>query len=168
MKNKNIIILILAIISVFFIAGCSGKNNFGPYGSTHTHIDFKVYILENQIRFDLPKYTVMEDSAHVENNDGGVIHVHVTGMTLGYFFKSLGFGLTDDCFTLDSGNQYCNLGKATLKVYLKNQGSGWDLLYSPSDYILQDLDKILVSYGSDGSEEIKRQQASVTDKAKNT
>ena len=57
------------------------------------------------------------------------------------------------------------MGKAALKVYLKNQDSDWEQLYDPAEYVLQDLDKILVSYDSDDSEEIKKQQASVTDKA---
>jgi len=161
------VVLILAIILTFFLVGCSEKTSLGPYGSTHTHMDFKVYVLGNQVNFDLPRYQVMEDLTHVENNDGGMIHVHATGLTLGYFFKSLGFGLTD-CFILDTGNQYCDLGKATLKVYLKSAGSDWEQLSSPVDYILQDLDKILVTYGSEDEEEIKKQQESVTDKAKHT
>jgi len=158
-------LLILATILTLFLVGCSEKTNFGVYGSTHAHMDFKVYVLGNQINFDLPRYQVMEDLTHVENSDGGVIHTHATGITLGFFLESLGFELTDDCFTLDIGNQYCSLGKATLKVYLKTQDSDWEQLYSPSNYILQDLDKILVTYGS---EDVKEQQESVSDKAKDT
>ena len=158
--------LYLAIILTFFLVGCSEKTGLGPYGSTHNHIDFKVYVLGNQINFDLPQYQVMEDLTHVENNDGGVIHVHATGMTLGYFFKSLGFGL-GECFTLDTGNQYCDLGRATLKVYVKNQAD-WEQIYDSTDYIIQDLDKILVTYGPEDKEEIRQQQDSVSDKAKDT
>jgi len=167
MQKKDMVFLILAIILTFFLVGCSEKTSLGFYGSTHTHMDFKVYVLGNQINFDLPQYQVMEDLTHIENNDGGVIHVHATGMTLGYFFKSLGFGLTDDCFILDTGNQYCNLGKATLKFYVKNQAD-WGQIYSPADYILQDLDRILVTYGSEDEEEIQQQRESVSDKAKDT
>ena len=167
MKKINKIILYIVLILLLFIISCKNKENFGPRGSTHLHADFKVYILGNPLNFNSPRYQVMEDLTHVESNDGDVLHVHVTGMTLGYFLGSLGLELTDECITLDTGNEYCNLGKATLKVYLKNQDSAWDQLYSPADYVINDLDKILVTYGPD-AEEIKQQQATVTDKSKNT
>jgi hypothetical protein len=166
---KSLKFQFFGIITILFLYGCTNEGNgIGPYGSAHSHVDFKVYILGNQINFNLPKYQVMEDLTHVENNDGDLIHTHATGITLGYFFKSLGFKLTDKCFILDTGNKYCDLGDATLKVYLKSPQSGWETLYDHSDYILQDRDKILVSYGVDSEDKIKTQLDSVTDKAKNT
>ena len=110
----------------------------------------------------------MEDLTHIENNDGDVLHIHATGMTLGYFLQSLGLDLNNECITTDTGNQYCNLGKATLKVYTKNQFSNWVQIYEPADYIINELDKMLVTYGSEDEEGIKKQQESVTDKAKST
>jgi hypothetical protein len=166
---KKYSILILISIAILALYGCSNvRNNIGSYGSAHSHMDLKVYILSKQINFNLPKYQVMEDLTHVENNDGDVIHTHATGITLGYFFDSLGFKITSDCFILDTGNKYCSLGQATLKVYLKAHNSDWEILSSPSEYILQDLDKILVTYGADSEEEIKTQKDSVTDKARYT
>ena len=163
MKRRYLIIL--AILVIIFIYGCSGKNNFGPYGPTHSHSDFKVYILGKPLNFDSARYQVMERLTHVENNDGDVLHIHATGITLGFFLQSLGLNLNNECITTDTGNQYCNLGKATLKVYTKNQFSNWVQIYDPADYVINDLDKMLVSYGRESEEEIKEQQASVTDKA---
>jgi len=158
----------LIIIITLFLVGCANKDNFGPYGSTHSHADFKVYILGKPLNFDSAKYQVMERLTHVENKDGGVLHVHATGITLGFFLKSLGLKLTDECITLDTGNQYCNLGKATLKAYVKSQNTGWVQIYDPADYVINDLDKMLVSYGSESEEDIKKQQLAVTDKSKDT
>ena len=169
MKNKKIMWIPVILIFVLVLYGCNNnKNNFGPYGSTHMHADFKVYILGNPLNFDVAKYQVMEDLTHVENNDGDVLHVHATGITLGYFFESLGFKLTRDCLKLDAGNEYCNTGNAQLKVYLKAENGNWEQLYYPADYVIQDLDKILVTYGTETDEEIKKQMESVTDKAKVT
>jgi len=168
MENNKIILLIFAITLVILINSCSEKNSFGPYGSTHNHADFKVYILGQALNFNSPKFQVMEDLTHLENNDGDVLHVHVTGMTLGYFLKSIGMIMDNECITTDTGNQYCNLGKATLKVYLKNQNTNWRQIYDVTDYIINDLDKILVSYGTEAEDEINEQQSSVTDKAKDT
>ena len=110
----------------------------------------------------------MEDLTHVENNDGDVLHVHAIGITLGYFFESLGFKLTEDCFKLDAGNKYCNTGNAQLKVFLKSENGGWESLYYPADYVIQDLDKLLITYGKEDEEEIKKQMDSVTDRARVT
>ena len=106
MKNKKIILFVLMAL-LLILSACVKKNNFGPYGSTHMHADFKVYILGNALNFNSAKYQVMEDLTHVENIDGDVLHIHATGITLGYFFKSLGFELTRDCFKMDTGNNYC-------------------------------------------------------------
>ena len=159
------IIYFLVIVFAFFLIGCSEKNKLGPYGSIHSHADFKVYILGNPLNFDSSRYQVMEDLTHIENNDGDLLHVHVTGMTLGYFLQSIGLNLNNECITTDTGNQYCSLGKATLKVYTKNQFSNWVQIYDHADYVINELDKILVTYGSEDEEQLKIQQASVTDKA---
>jgi len=163
---KNIIFLSLAIITILFINGCSEKTSFGPRGSAHNHADFKIYILGKSLNFNSPQFQVMEELTHIENNDGDVLHTHTTGMTLGYFLGSLGLNLDDECIITDTGNNYCNLGKATLKVYAKNQFSNWVQIYNPVDYVINQLDKILVTYGPEDEVEIKKQQDSVTDKAK--
>jgi len=152
-----------------FLLGCDAdKNNFGPYGSTHIHADFKVYILGDALNFNSAKYQVMDDLTHVENNDGDVLHVHATGINLGYFFESLGFELTKDCFKMDTGNNYCKTGDAELKVFVKGKNLEWEQLYYPADYVLQDLDKILVTYGTENDEEIRKQMATATDKSRIT
>ena len=170
MKNKKISICFFSLlIFALFLLGCdANKNNFGPYGSTHLHADFKVYILGNALNFNSPKYQVMDDLTHVENNDGNVLHVHATGIILGYFFKSLGFELTKGCFKMDTGNNYCKTGDAELKVFVKGENLEWEQLYYPEDYAIQDLDKILVTYGTEDEAEIKGQMSAVTDKARVT
>jgi len=166
MKNKKIILVSLIAIFIIILSGCSDpKKNFGPRGSVHFHTDFKVYILGRALDFDSPRYQVMEDLTHVENRDGDVLHVHARGITLGYFLKSMGIELSNECLKVDTGNTYCNKGDAKLKVYLKGIGAVWEQIYYPSDYIIQDLDKILVSYGAEDEEKIKKQMDSVTDKS---
>ena len=88
MKTNKLIYCLLTIFALFLI-GCTNKESFGPYGSTHSHADFKVYILGKPLNFNSPQYQVMEELTHIENNDGDILHVHATGLTLGYFLKSL-------------------------------------------------------------------------------
>ena len=108
----------------------------------------------------------MDQLTHVENNDGDTLHVHATGITLRFFLEKMGMKLTNECIKLDNGNKYCNLDKATLKVYVKSPNTDWEQLYYPADYLISDLDKILVSYGTESYEELKKQQENVTDKSK--
>ena len=168
MKNKKIKIMpFLFFTLVLVISGCNNnKNNFGPLGSTHVHADFKVYILGNPIDFSLSKYQLKDQLTHVENDDGDVIHMHATRINLGYFFETIGMKIDNNCITLDIGNKYCNHDNAKFKVFLKNGNSDWEQLYYPADYVMQDLDKILVTYGTENGEKIKKQEGSVTDKAK--
>lgn len=161
---RKFILYLLVIFSVILV-GCSQKETIGPLGSAHTHADFKVYILGNPINFDGQKYQVRDQIVHVENFDGEVVHIHATGITLGYFFKTLGLELDDKCITLDTGNKYCNSEEATLKAFVKGPGFEWETLYSPADYVINDLDRILISYGAENAEEIKTQQESVTEKS---
>jgi len=159
------IIFCLFVIAAIFLVGCSKQNNFGPHGSTHDHADFKVFILGKALNFNGPGYQVMDRLTHVEGNDGNVLHIHATGITLGFFLETLGMQINNECLTLDTGNQYCNLGSATLKVFVQNGNSDWIQIYSPADYVINHLDKIFVSYGTETDEEIKTQQGQVTDRA---
>ena len=55
----------LAIIFVLFLVGCTSGVRIGPYGSTHSHADFKVYILGKPLNFDSARYQVMERLTHI-------------------------------------------------------------------------------------------------------
>lgn len=167
MKNrKTKIRAFLLLVFGLILLGCDvKKNNFGPLGSTHIHADFKVYILGNPIDFSTSKYQLKDKLTHVENADGDVMHMHATGINLGYFFETVGMKMENNCITLDTGNKYCDTGNAQFRVFVKSEGLDWERLYYPADYVIQDLDKILVTYGTEDEESIKKQMESVTDKA---
>jgi hypothetical protein len=161
------IFLIIGIVAILFLYGCgTPKNSFGPLGSAHIHTDIKVYVLGNPIDFSLPKYQLQDKAVHFEDGDGDVVHIHATGITLGYIFKTLRMGIDDQCLTLDTGRKHCNNGNAELKVFVKSIGTNWEQIAYPADYIIQGMDKILVNYGSEDEEGIKKLMESVTSKAK--
>lgn len=164
MKNKKTIVLCIAIIGLV-LYGCSEKNNFGPLGSAHKHADIKVYVLGNEIDFGLLQYQLRDRLVHFEEYDGDVLHTHTTGMTFGYMFKTLGMQITDECLKSNEGNKYCTQGDAKLNVFIKNMGSEWEKISYAADYVIQDLDKILVVYGTEDEEGIKELMESVTNKA---
>jgi len=136
----------------------------GRLGSTHEHVDFKVYIEGQQIDFSQERYQVRSQFIHVEDGDGDIIHIHATGETIGFFFDTVDISFTSECIIVDSGleteQRYCTAGDKTLKFYVNGEPN---ILYD--DYLLKDLDKILVSYGSETEEQIQEQLNSITDKA---
>ena len=141
------------------------STGLGASGSTHIHQDWKMYINGNAIDFSQSKYQKPHINArvHLEGGDGDLIHKHVTGVTMGFFLKSLVVDFDKNCLVMDTGDKYCNNSDKTLKFYVNGKPNDqWE------NYDLKDLDKILVSYGNESEEKIKQQLASITDKAKST
>lgn len=166
-RRRSISLKLVAIISII-IAGIgyaayslATTKPIGPIGSAHLHVDIKIYINGKVLDLSLDKYQLKSDAVHLEGRDGEVIHVHATGVTLGYFLGTLGMSIKEGCLRLDSGEEFCNEGERTLKVYVNNE-----LIQNPEDYVMKDLDKILITYGDETEEEIKKQIASIPDKAK--
>lgn len=154
-------VVIIALLVV--LAGCR-QQPIGPVGSTHIHADYKVYLDGQELDFAKREYMVKAQYVHIEGMDGEVIHVHATGVTIGDYFKTLGMQLTNKCFVFDkplSGKKkFCADESNTLKFYVNGEQND---LYG--DYLIGDLDKILVSYGP-MDENVAEQLASVTDKAR--
>lgn len=166
MKNKKIV-LVLGIVVALFLYGCAPeKNNLGPLSSAHIHADIKVYVLSNPIDFSLPQYQLQDKAVHFEDRDGDVMHIHATGINLGYIFKTIRMNIDNECLTLDTGRKYCSNGNAELKVFVKVTNTDWKQIFDPANYIIQGSDKILVNYGSEDEEGIKKLMESVTSKAK--
>ncbi len=146
-----------------------GKNKdaIGILGSQHIHADFKVYINGQALDFAKPEYFMKSSFMHVDNNPNnkedtsGVLHMHATKVPLWIFFRSLGMSLTKDSFTLTDGRVLKNENGNTLKFYL--DGKKVDEL---EDYVFQELDKLLISYGPENDPDIQKQINSVTSLAK--
>src|SRR3989338_6424050 len=112
-------------VIVFFpivLIGCINNetSSFGPLGSTHKHADVKIYVSGDAISLSQQKYQLKSDLVHFENFDGDVVHVHTTGMNLGYMLKTLGMKLDENCLKLDTGKEYCSSENSELKAYVKS------------------------------------------------
>jgi len=109
----------------------------------------------------------LSNFTHLHDGDGEIIHKHMSTITLGDFFSSLGMWFGEECFILDAdlpssdgGTEYCNDGEKTLKMYVNGQPN-----HEFGDYELSDLDRILITYGDETDEEIQSQIDSVGDRA---
>lgn len=151
-----------------YLSASSPYSNVGAVGSTHIHTDLAVYMNGINMMPLNSKYFVKASNSHMEGGPGAgfVVHVHASNLPLGMFLDSLGMKLGADCFRTDTGIKYCNDGANTLKMFVKHWGGGWEAKGEFDRYVIQDLDKILVSYGSEGEAAIIAQQDSVTDFSK--
>lgn len=134
-------------------------SGIGPLGSTHIHADAKVYINGNSIDFSQEKYQLASSFIHFEEGIGDVMHVHAIGMTIGHLFKSLGIDFNNNCIVADK-KSYCSENGKKLKFYVNGQPNN-----EFDNRIIRDLDKYLISYGSESEEEVQKQLDSVTNLA---
>lgn len=155
------------------------KSTIGVLGSQHIHADWKIYINGKALdeEFFMPiaeaHEKAMKDSnvettssfihvheAPAPEKTGDVLHMHATGVPLWIFFKSVGMEFDENCLTLPNQEKFCNDGVSTLKFYVNGKpNSQWE------NYVFTDLDKILISYGSET--DLASQLNSITNFAKN-
>lgn len=154
---------------------CSMDPNakIGILGSQHIHADWKVYINGKSLDLSdkshmarimsnqpVSSFIHVDSGAPQPEKTGEVIHMHATGVPLWIFFKSVGIDFNKDCITIEN-NQYCNNENKKIRFFVNGKENK-----EFENYVFNDLDKILISYGSENGEEIKKQVVSITDFAK--
>ena len=162
MKRPYITISIASFIALLVVA-CSPA--IGIIGEVHEHAGLKIYIGGNPINFSHDKYMSSENMTlsnfiHLHDKDGEIIHKHTRGITLGFFFESLNMKFDSQCLAIDTKNGYCSENSKKLKMYVNGKQN-----YKYENYEFNDLDRILITYGSESAEQIKAQIESVTDEA---
>ena len=152
-RNRNLMIIVPAVAVLLAIMAYAitiysenlekPAHKFGALGSEHVHAAFAVKINGVKLDFSQQKYQVRSKYIHVENNDGNTLHRHATGVPVGEFFRSIGMNVTDSCFTLENGTNYCSNGNSNLEFYIN--GNKTD---SIANYVIEDDDRILIVYGN--------------------
>ncbi len=163
----------IVIIASVLVSACQHEYVPNP-DPNHTHADFAVWIDGRHIDFSDEKYmsgNSWNEHSHDENQErndeylhlhdgvGHVIHRHKPGIPIRSFFESISFGITADCFLLDTGTRYCENGPKHWRMFINEQEMPFD-----PDYVFEDMDQILLTYGSD-NETIKDQLSMMTDDA---
>ncbi|KFM15104.1 hypothetical protein AAA799O18_00232 [Marine Group I thaumarchaeote SCGC AAA799-O18] len=164
-KRKNALLAagILAIIAViigyasytFITMEATGPGippGAGKLGDEHEHASMLVRIFGDKFDFSAPAYQVKSAWIHFESSDGNTIHRHASGVTVGYLFENLNMIVNEDCFIFSDGRQFCTNEDYSLKYYINHQS-----VRSINDYVFEDQDRILVSYGNETQEQITEQ-----------
>jgi len=138
----------------------------GKLGGEHEHASLLVRIFGDKFDFSVPSYQIKSSWIHFEESDGTTIHRHASGVTLGYLFDSLNIDvgqvdlnplkemqdLAPKCFIFPDGRQFCTNEDYSLKFYINHE-----LVKDIYNYVIEEGDRILITYGSETSEQIEEQ-----------
>ena len=149
-------------------------SKIGILGSQHIHADWKIYINGKQLdlsdkshmermRSNMPvsSFIHVDSGAPAPEKTGDIVHMHATGVPLWIFFESIGMDLNKECITPENKEKFCSDGNNKLKFFVNEIENN-----EFENYVFNDLDKILISYGDESEEEIKAQLATITDFAR--
>ena len=124
----------------------------GRLGAEHEHASLLVRIFDDKFDFAVPSYQIKSSWIHFEESDGTTIHRHASEVTLGYLFDSLNIGIDSECYSFPDGRQFCTNEDYSLKYYLNHQ-----LVDDINDHVIQDDDRILITFGNETPEQIEEQ-----------
>jgi len=124
----------------------------GKLGDEHEHASMLVRIFGDKFDFAATTYQIKSSWIHFEESDGNTIHRHSSGVTLDYLFGTLGLDIDEDCYIFGDGRQFCTNEDYSLKYFING-----DSVNNINDYVIQDDDRILISYGSETQEQIDKQ-----------
>ena len=124
----------------------------GKLGDEHDHASILVRIFGDKFDFSVPTYQIKSSWIHFEESDGTTVHRHSSGVTLGYLFDSIRIGIDNKCYIFPDGRQFCTNEDYSLKYYINHQR-----VNDVYDYVFEDGDRILITYGSETPEQIEMQ-----------
>jgi len=124
----------------------------GKLGDEHEHASLLVRIFGDKFDFSATTYQIKNSWIHFEESDGNTIHRHSSGVTLDYLFETLSIAIDEDCYIFTDGRQFCTNEDYSLKYFING-----DSVNNINDYVIQDDDRILISYGSETEDQIADQ-----------
>jgi hypothetical protein len=124
----------------------------GTLGDEHEHTSILVRIFGDKFPsptgFSSPAYQIKSTWIHFEGSDGSTIHRHSS-------VETLSITLNDECLVFQSQEgqrNFCTNEEFSLKFYINHlQVDGI------TDYVINEDDRVLISYGNETPEEIEEQ-----------
>ena len=124
----------------------------GVLGDDHTHTSILVRIFGDKFDFSSPAFQIKSSWIHFEGQNGDTIHRHSTGVTLGYLFETLGITVNFECFIFPDGRSFCENDDYSIKFFINHEQ-----VPDIAGYVIDENDKILISYGNESPDEIDAQ-----------
>ena len=164
-KRKNSLMATAILVLIALIVGYAGfvfvtsdtnapgaPPGAGKLGDEHIHASILVRIFGDKFDFSVPTYQIKSSWIHFEESDGTTVHRHSSGVTLGYLFDSIRIGIDSKCYIFPDGRQFCSNEDYSLKYYINHK-----LVNDVYDYVFEDGDRILITYGSETPDQIEIQ-----------
>lgn len=161
-KRRNYAVVIAAAAAVAAIVGWSAYSftnlqpavsgippGAGLYGDEHVHASILVVIFGDRFDFSGPSFQIQNRWIHFEAQDGTTIHRHSSGVTTGYLFETLDIAVDEECYVFPDGREFCTNEDFVLRYYVNGEP-----VDSINDYVFDDQDRILVTYGNEDPEAI--------------
>ena len=133
----------------------------------HWHADFALYIRGERFDFSDEQFLSggsddhhLSENVHIHEPRFNIVHIHLEQTTWHEFFNTLGIGLSDRCLTLPEEEPLCNSETERLSFFLNGVQID-DITFAD----ITDIDRVLISFGSESEAELAQQLASVTDDA---
>jgi hypothetical protein len=122
----------------------------GEFGSDHAHAAIVVFVDGEQLNFGLQQFQLSSRYIHFENHNPYIIHKHATSVPLEMLFASFGMKVTPDCIILNFNEfddiktgRFCAWQDQSLVFYV----NGKEYFSDISQYVIEDNDRILISFG---------------------
>ena len=164
-KRKNSLMATAILVLIALIVGYAGfvfvtsdtnapgaPPGAGKLGDEHDHASILVRIFGDKFDFSVPTYQIKSSWIHFEESDGTTVHRHSSGVELGYLFDTINIGIDNKCYIFPDGRQFCTNEDYSLKYYINHQR-----VNDVYDYVFEDGDRILITYGSETPEQIEMQ-----------
>ena len=146
----------LAIVLAIFFPSENVAAKYGALGSAHEHAALLINLNGTDLDLAQQKYMVRSNYIHIENYngtlDGTTIHKHSSNVPISEFLKSIRMDASDGCFITDTNQRFCDDDQYKLNFYV-NGDETEDIM----SYIINDDDRILITYGKENTTEIDRQ-----------
>lgn len=128
-------------------------SKYGELGSAHEHAALLISLNGTALDLAQQPYMVRLSYMYIGSYDGKLdgttLHKHSTKIPMGEFFKSIKMDISNGCFITDTNHRYCEDDEYKLRFYVNGNESN-DIM----NYVLQDDDRILITYGKQNSTEI--------------
>lgn len=108
--------------------------------------------------FSAKMYHNLNKDVFIESTNPNIINIKKEGITWDDFFITLPFKLNRECLTTGTGETFCNEKSGTLKFYLNGR-----LQPDSLSQLINQGDKLLVSFGGETEQQIQRQFEKIPD-----
>lgn len=171
LNNKKLLLTAGILVGALLVLGLRFAT-YSPPKNEHYHANFAVYINGEREKFDKPGYyqevavcsnegkKVPEQRAHMHEEINDAVHIHDEAVTWGQFFNNIGWNIGRDFIINDENVTYKEDGSNKLYVYIN--GQDYTGLTSLSNRVINDEDRLLVSYGAADTATLKAQEQSVS------